>query len=380
MSGLDLTLDPAVQIIGDPVVGARVRCMLRAPGDGRLLLMYAEVEAPAGSGASAPAATPPTATPTRPTATATATATVDEPAASEAAAPDLTGQLLGEPEESSLAEPTATATEPQELPPTPTATPTATLEPTPTDTPPSREEITYRIEGWVDSIEGGQWIINGTTVNVNRTTEIIGDPEAGWKVSASVVQEADGSYTALQIVALERPEAPPEPVEFTDILREKKGEWWTIGSTPVRVRGDTLTEGDPQIGDLVKVEGERHQSEIWALQITVIPLTQYEFQGKIRAVSGGSIDVEVADNVVYTVLIDSQTQIDGTLKVDREAQVRAVEMPDGSLLGKMIMVLEPTPTSTPTSTPLPTPTSSPTLEPTSTPEATASPSPVSGLR
>ena len=31
VSGLDLTLDPAVQVIGDPVVGARVRCVLRAP-------------------------------------------------------------------------------------------------------------------------------------------------------------------------------------------------------------------------------------------------------------------------------------------------------------------------------------------------------------
>ena len=44
VSGLDLTLDPAVQIIGDPVVGARVRCVLRAPGDGRLIVIYAEVE------------------------------------------------------------------------------------------------------------------------------------------------------------------------------------------------------------------------------------------------------------------------------------------------------------------------------------------------
>ena len=74
VSGLDLTLDPAVQIIGDPVVGARVRCVLRAPGDGSLILIYVEVEDPAGNGASAPAASPPTATPTRPAATATATA------------------------------------------------------------------------------------------------------------------------------------------------------------------------------------------------------------------------------------------------------------------------------------------------------------------
>ena len=48
VSGLDLTLDPAVQIIGDPVVGARVHGVLRAPGDGRLIVIYAEVEVPTG--------------------------------------------------------------------------------------------------------------------------------------------------------------------------------------------------------------------------------------------------------------------------------------------------------------------------------------------
>ena len=337
VSGLDLTLDPAVQIIGDPVVGARTRCILRAPGNGLLILINAEVEAPTGSEAPAPVATEPAATPTRPAATVTATATptVEEPAASAPTPPDQTGQLMGEPEESPTDEPTATATETEVPTATPTATPSATLEPTPTDTPPSRADLAYRIEGWVDSIEGDQWLINGIWVNVNGETEFIGEPGAGWKVSASIVQEADGSYTALQIVALERPEAPPEPVEFTDLLREKNGEWWTVGSTPVRVGDHTTIEGDPQIGDLVSVKGERRQSEIWALRITVIRLTEHEFDGIISAVSGSSVVVDG-----HTVLIDSRDHNRrNTRGWSGDAQVRAVEMPDGSLLGKQIKVL-----------------------------------------
>ena len=353
VSGLDLTLDPAVQIIGDPVVGARLRCVLRAPGDGRLILLYVEVEDPAGNGAPAPVATEPTASPTRPAAmvTATATPTVEEPAASTPTPPDQTGQLMGEPEDSPLPEPTATATETEVPTSTPTAVPTATLEPTPTDTPPSREEVAYKIEGWVDSTEGNLWIINGTLVNVDSETAFIGEPEVGWKVSALIVQETDGSYTALQIVALERPEAPPEPVEFTDLLKEKSGEWWTVGSTPVRVGNYTTTEGDPQIGDLVSVKGERHQSEIWALRITKIDLTEYHIQGIISAVSGSSVVVDG-----YTVLRDNLTQIDeteGKLEVNNTAQVIAVEMPDGSLLAKVIKVLPPPPTPTPTPTRMP---------------------------
>ena len=123
-------------------------------------------------------------------------------------------------------------------------------------------------------------------------------------------------------------------MEFTDILQEMNGEWWTIGGTPVRVLGATI-EGDPQIGDLVSVKGERLSSEIWALRIVAIRLTEVQFEGIISAVSGSSLVVGG-----HTVLIDSQTQIIGTPEVGRVAQVAAVKMPDDRLIGKVIMVLD----------------------------------------
>ena len=46
VSGLLLTLAPDARIIGVPALGAKVHGVMRAPGDGRLLLVYAEVEAP----------------------------------------------------------------------------------------------------------------------------------------------------------------------------------------------------------------------------------------------------------------------------------------------------------------------------------------------
>ena len=133
--------------------------------------------------------------------------------------------------------------------------------------PPRAEPLTYRIEGWVESIEGGQWIINGTVVNVNGATKLIDDPGLGWKVSAVSRTGSRGSYTALQIKALAPPEATPEPVEFTDFLQENERRVVDHRRhTCARSRRTTI-EGDPQIGDLVSMKGERHQSEIWALRI-----------------------------------------------------------------------------------------------------------------
>ena len=387
VSGLTLTLAPDVRIIGTPTVGARARGILRAPGDGRLIVIYVEVEALTAGQAPAAAASQPMAAPTRaaPTATATSTATVEASALADDSMPTPPPQRWREPDDwtpvAATATPTVTrartATRTPRLTgtPTPTRPPTSTLRP---DLPAGKEQVPQRIEGWVQRIEGSRWIIAGIAVNTNGGTQIIGNPGVGWKVSALVVLETDSSLTALQIAAMAPPEATPEPVEFTDILQEMDAEWWTIGGTRVRIRGDTAIEDDPQIGDLVSVKGERHRSEIWALRIVVIPLTEVQFEGIISTVSGSSLIV--GGN---TVLIDSQTQIIGTPEVGRVAQVAAVRMPDGRLIGKVIMVLDPTPTPTVTATQQPTPTStleptpSPTPEPTSadTPEPTPSPTP-----
>ena len=225
--------------------------------------------------------------------------------------------------------------------------------------------------GWVERIEGDRWIIDGIPVKVTGATQIINNPAVGWKVEAAVILDADGYYTALQITGLAPPEATPEPVEFTDILHEMSGEWWTIGPHPCELRGDTAIEGNPQIGDLVSMQGERHQSEIWALRIVPIRLTEVQFEGIISAVSGSSLVIDG-----YTVLIDGQTQVIGTPEVGRVAQVSAVQMPDGRLIGKVILVLDPTPTPTMTATPhtaTPSRRRPPTAEPTPllTPEATS---------
>jgi hypothetical protein len=262
----------------------------------------------------------------------------------------------------------------------PTRTPRA-------DLPPSRPQITLRIEGWVERISGGRWTIDGTAINTNGATQIIGNPGVGWKVSAVVVQETDGSYTALQIAAV-TPPATPEPYGFTDILESMDGEWWTIGGTRVKITGDTKIVGDPQIGDSVTVNGWRRLGEIWAESITKVQLRVRDFQGIISAVSGSSIVVEGTT----VLIVDGRTQIIGTLEVGRWAEVRAEVTLDGRYIGLEINVPDPTPTptvtatrqATPTPTLTPEPTPTPTLEPTSTvtpeptptvtPEPTPSPS------
>ncbi len=75
VSGLTLSLAPDVRIIGTPTVGAHVLGVMRAPGDGRLIVTYVEVEPPTAGQAPTVSATRPTAAPIRPTSTPTPTVT-----------------------------------------------------------------------------------------------------------------------------------------------------------------------------------------------------------------------------------------------------------------------------------------------------------------
>ncbi len=102
VSGLHLTLTPDTQIIGMPALGARVHGVIRAPGDGRLIVIYAEVEAaPARQAPASQAPAQPTATPTartsRPTATPTPTATAEATAGSISSAVNAPRQRWDEP-------------------------------------------------------------------------------------------------------------------------------------------------------------------------------------------------------------------------------------------------------------------------------------------
>ena len=105
-----------------------------------------------------------------------------------------------------------------------------------------------RIEGWVERINGGRWTIDGVAVKITGATQIIGNPGVGWKVSAVLRQETDGSYTALQIVALASPEATPEPYDFTDVVEAIDGEWVDHRWHPCEDHRRHQFIGNPQIG------------------------------------------------------------------------------------------------------------------------------------
>lgn len=389
VSGLQVILRPDSQVIGTPAVGARVQGRARAPGDGTLILLYAEVEAPARP-QSAPVIPAPG--PALVAATATATATPQQPTVQNRIpvphkAHGQPPAVLDEPIErpatatpTATASPTPTATETPTATATPTATRTSTVTRTPTPTftlPPPREQVKGVIYGYVERIEGGWYTINGVTIETNAFTVFVGNPRVGSKVQAIVEIKPNGSIVGLQITELEPPGGPPERLEFTDVVQAIEGSIWTIGSYRVTVSADTVLENNPTVGDLVEVKAERYANgKILALRIIAIREIIVYFDGIIEAMNG---DTWVISG--YTVFVTAETTIIGEPAVGAAVQVAARQAADGTLTATIIAVVAPPLTPTPTATeavaaaatPTPTATWTPEVEQTSTPTATWTP-------
>ncbi len=396
VSGLEVVLRADSQVIGIPAVGARVQGRARAPGDGTLILLYAEVET-----VSPPRSAPPTPTdsPAPVVATATATVTPQPPAAHNRIlqphqAHSAPSAILDDPtEEPATDRPTPTAT--ASLTPTPTTTPTATRTLTPTVTRtatatltplPPREQVKGFIYGYVERIEGGWYTINGVTVETNAFTVFVGNPRVGSKVQAIVEIRPNGSLVGLSITELEPPGGPPERFEFTDIVQAIDGPIWTIGGYRVTVSPETVLENDPAVGDLVEVKAERYANgEIRALRIIAIRENIVYFDGIIEAMSGDTWLISG-----YTVFVTADTAIIGEPAIGATVQVAARQEPSGALIATIIVVIAPPPTPTPTATetvaaaatptftvtPRVEGTETPTLTPTGTTTATADSSPI----
>lgn len=369
VSGLPISLDATSQVEGTPAIGAAVEGSVRAPGDGRLLLIYAVVRPPPASQVRRITVDP--------TAVATSTAEpTNTPTLTVVATPTgtprpllLPGQTPVEPTDEPTARPTLTPTFTR----TPTRTPTRTLTPTPTRTPtltptatwtlrpPRPTQVPSRIIGVVDKISGNVWTIGGIPVETNAATAI--DPKAvvGAKVEATVWERPGMMPLAISIKALVEV-ATPEPQNFQGYIEAINRPWWTIGGRSVKEAEGARVDQGLKVGDRVSVQAlKQPNGELWATSITLAEGNEVQVEGIIEALSASSITI---DGVTMTVTGD--TAFVGTPAVGKTAQARALQFSDGSLIAQVVVVVEPPTEIPPTETPTPEPTDTLTPKPTDT--------------
>ncbi len=327
---------------GDIAVGALVQVHVRSLSDGTLLAIRVSVE----PGVVIPE---PTVSPT-PTLTPTPVPTYTEVPATALPAP--------------VSPPTTTPSPTFTL--IPTATPSATATEIPaTPTPP--REVKIRFKGKIEAIMPGVWTIGGQVVRVDEHTRF--DEQAGKAAVGAIarviaIRQADSILLAIEITIERAAQAPGQPFEFQGLIESFAPTQWVVGDYTVLITADTIIEGNPQKGLLAEVkallqsDGSLHATHI----IVKLPTEEVQFEGVVQDITA---EEWVVDGVI--VHIDSQTVIEGTPAIGCSVEIQGLLMPDGAVLGRRIVVQQPSMQISPTV--LPTCTSTTETVPDQTPAA-----------
>ncbi len=363
VSNLTVAITPDTQISGIPEVGGRAMITAMAPGNGTLIALYIAAgpakpemrQATPGNGA-------PTATDTaasKISASPTPASTVTPASPPVLPAVSLADSPLEIPTEAPIGHKVPTASPSATRTPTrlPTRTPTPLRTTTPSATTEPRERVTGQFYGQVKRIESSRWTVDEVTVDTDADTVFAGDPGVGDRVEVRYLLRPESFYLALEIRKLE---SKPEPVEFTGMIEAIADDQWTISGNVVRIRVETDILGSPQVDDVVEFKGVRQSGgEIWATRIRLLTMPEYEFEGVVESIAGDTWII-----AGQTVRVNGDTQIIGDPGVGSYVQIRVVQMPDDSLVAKVIFVVPDTPT--PTQEPTAAPTTAETLAPTAT--------------
>lgn len=129
---------------------------------------------------------------------------------------------------------------------------------------------------------------------------------------------------------------------------------WVIGKVPVRIDENTQIIGDLHVGDFVTVSGRRVNDHVWvADRIESITGDQsfFTYNGSIERVQASVWKIGG-----YNLIINSQTEVDGSLKLDDLALVTFFVNQDGAWIATSLQafdpsLMQPTPTQTPTPKP-----------------------------
>ena len=138
------------------------------------------------------------------------------------------------------------------------------------------------IFGTIESITGTVYVVGGKTVNTDASTEITGVLAVGSFVKIHAALNADGTFQAREIELVTEPapdtgddddqgedqddqgedqddqdeDMDEEEVKLTGVLESMTAGLWVVDGVSFMVDSSTKIEGDIQVGDIIKIEGQ----------------------------------------------------------------------------------------------------------------------------
>ena len=202
---------------------------------------------------------------------------------------------------------------------------------------------TTRVEGVLQTKDGGTWKVGGHNVLVDGTTVLAqkrGKAEPGAWVIVWGHQNRPGEMRA-ESIQVDRPASLTGPtIQLSGMLRKKTSTWWMVEQTLIEITPDTVISGQPEIGALVRVVATQQGDSLRALAAEVLApdpkMPLVEFEGTIMSLADDRWQVDDRE-----ILIDAYTNIVGEPGIGKIAEVQASQLSDGRLLARAIRIVNP---------------------------------------
>lgn len=222
----------------------------------------------------------------------------------------------------------------------------------------------FELVGTLFANDGEQWDVSGITVVVSPTTELKGTLEVGMLVKVEGTLQADGSVLAREIkpaltgadpenngnVDPGNPHDGDDESELIGTLTAMVDEsTWTLnGVITIILDENTELESGITVGEMIKVEGAlQEDGSILARQIKRFAFEKMNGKtafGESEIV--GKLDEMIDENTWtvsgITVMLNDQTEREGSFEVGVTVKVEGMFQADGSILAREVKVVTAT--------------------------------------
>ncbi|HET7091317.1 MAG TPA: DUF5666 domain-containing protein, partial [Anaerolineae bacterium] len=179
-----------------------------------------------------------------------------------------------------------------------------------------------------------EWTISGRAVGVDDETDIEDGIAVHDLVRVEGVIQSDGTLLAERIRLVETEDGMP--FEFVGVVESTGDETWTISGVEIAIGDHTEIKGDPQVGDIVKVEGHILADGTWLadeIKLAEEEERRFEFTGTVE-----QIDPWVVSGVHFDT--SDQTEIDDNIDIGDRVRVEGRVLDDGVWLAEEITLLD----------------------------------------
>ena len=199
----------------------------------------------------------------------------------------------------------------------------------------------FTLTGAVETMGATAWAVAGQAIVVNAATLIDDDIDIGDEVRVEGIIAPGGTLVAQEITLAQVPEG--FPFRFAGVVQSVNADTWVISGQTIHVDEDSQVIGNPDVGDVVAINGRILDDDIWlahTIRLLESDESDFAFTGTVNnidpwVVSGIGFNTEPWTVIAPDITVGDFVRVRGTILADGTwvaTSIQLLEDPDGQII------------------------------------------------